>query len=136
MMRLLILFLGVAGLFSACGGSAAESDPTAEAIQSKSVAKEQLLQGTWVSDADANVSWTFASGQLTEALKGAQDRRQSGAYTLSDDCLNGDGNGATTPAGYLNLVNPDRCFFIVSLTDEALTLSYVGRGNTLRFRKQ
>ena len=133
-MRILTLLLVLAGLFTACGGSAAEAAPdnAAEAT----VDKADLLEGKWVSATDPNVSWTFADGQLTEGLKGEQDRSQSGAYTISDDCLNGDGSGVKSPEDYLNLVNPDRCFFIVGLTDKELTLSYVGRGNTLRFRKQ
>ena len=130
MMRILTFLLVISGLLSACGGSAAEG---AEEVAD---GKEQLLQGGWVSASDPNVTWSFANGQLTEGLKGEQTRSQSGSYTLSDDCLNGDGNGAVSPEGYLNLVNPDRCFFIVGLTADELTLSYVGRGNTLRFIKQ
>lgn len=134
MTRILIILLVFAGFLSACGGSAAET--ATDAAEEVTLGKDQLLQGTWVSAADANVSWTFTNGQLIEGLKAEQNRSQSGTYTLSDDCLNGDGNGATATEGYLNLVNPDRCFFIVSMTAEELTLSYVGRGNTLQFRKQ
>ncbi len=138
-MRILPLLLVVAVLFTACGGSAADAETAldaTEAVAPNNSVKEQILQGTWVSVSDANVSWTFQNGQLTESLKGEQDRSQTGAYSLSDDCVNGDGNGATSPEGYLNLVNPGRCFFFVSLTPEEMAIAYVGRGNILNFRKQ
>lgn len=137
-MRTLTVLFVLAGLLSACGGSAAENTTDVDNPEKGAdamAAKVDLLQGKWVSAADPNVSWTFTNGQLTEGLKGEQDRSQSGTYTLSDDCLNGDGSGATSPNNYLNLVNPDRCFFIVGLSEKELTLSYVGRGNTLRFIK-
>ncbi|MEM6772322.1 MAG: hypothetical protein AAF597_17230, partial [Bacteroidota bacterium] len=117
-------------------GSGDAAEVNVETPTNPTVEKTQLLQGKWISTKDTNVSWTFSGDQLTESLQGTPVRSQSGTYSLNDDCLNGDGSGAKAAASYLNLLNPDRCFFIVSLTEKELSLSYVGRGNTLRFTKQ
>lgn len=95
-----------------------------------------MLEGEWTSATDATVLWTFRDGNLTESLTGDNPQTLTGSFSINDDCTNGEGNGAKQEDGYLNLQNPTRCFYIVSLTKTEMALSYVGRGNTLRFIKK
>ena len=60
------------------------------------------------------------------------------AFVLSNKCLNEsdkDNGLGLEKDKYISCMESDLCWYIVSLNKDFLTLSYMGRGNTLKYKR-
>lgn len=90
------------------------------------------LEGTWKSLDDPRSGLAFAEGSKTDTYDGeAVATEKIGVF---DSC---DGDAPAEPATgqYLLETETGMCWFLISVAEETLELSYVGRGNTLRYRR-
>lgn len=105
--------------------------PPANARQAAPAGFADLLQGKWQSTDDPKAVVEFVGNQRKEA-------GISETFTLGDRCTNaGDAeNGAPAEKDhYITVAESDMCWYIVDLTADHLSLSYVGRGNTLEYKR-
>lgn len=92
------------------------------------------LQGNWQSIEDPNSRISFVGQQKVETYAGIPDARTESTIHLGADCLNGE-NPLSEEDTYISEPESDLCWAIVRLTDEELELAFMGRGNTLKYRK-
>ncbi|MFA5405079.1 MAG: hypothetical protein WC358_09110 [Ignavibacteria bacterium] len=98
--------------------------------------KNTVFEGTWISTEDANSQIQIKSNFWVELYEG--EKPDTFKFALGDSCL-ANINAKANPSGkYITVFDPDgnRCFFVVSVNDTKLDLSYVGRGNTLTYKKK
>lgn len=98
--------------------------------------KNTQLEGTWISTEDSKSSIEVKSNIWKELYTG--EKPEEFKFATGDSCL-ANANSKTNPSGkYITVFDPDgnRCFYIVSVNDSKLELSYVGRGNTLTYKKK
>ncbi len=55
-------------------------------------------------------------------------------YILSNTCINGEGT-ASKEDDYISGLKSKLCWYIISMDEENLSLSYLGRGNTLNYKR-
>jgi uncharacterized protein (TIGR02145 family) len=96
-----------------------------------------MLQGKWQSTEDASNYLVFEGNVRKEIAEGIEEWRIE-EFILSDKCMNeSDKGGYTTgeKGRYISVLKSNTCWYIVELDDSRLLLSYVGRGNTLTYRR-
>ncbi len=104
------------------------------ALASKS--KKELLQGKWLSDTDKEVT-LFFDGKFRKEKYG-NEGWDSEEFILSDRCENPSDSKRDYPRvseGYISQVKSDMCWSIDTLTESSLVLTYLGRGNSLSFKR-
>lgn len=98
---------------------------------------KDMLQGKWQSIDDKTNFLVFESNQRKEIIKGL-DKWETEEFILSNKCLNeSDKDNGIEPEKdkYISCKESDLCWYIVNINKELLTLSYVGRGNALTYKK-
>ena len=98
--------------------------------------KTSALEGNWVSTDDPNSELQVKGNDWIEIYKG--EKPETTKFATGDSCLAND-KAKTNPKGkYITVFDKDesRCFYIVNVSDSKLELSYVGRGNTLTYKKK
>lgn len=116
-----------------------DTTPKKDTIQKKEKepeAKNSILEGTWISTEDSKSVLQVKGNDWTELYEG--EKPDTYKFGFGDSCL-ANPNAKTNPNGkYITVFDVDgnRCFFIVSVNDSKLELSYVGRGNTLKYTKK
>lgn len=137
--------------FMACknaGSGKAEDSSTVEKpkVDTTSVGKTrdseasstlQLLQGKWQSMDDKSDFLVFDSNHRKEKAGGTGEWDDE-VFILSDHCQNESDSDSTRPGEkdkYISCKKSDLCWYITSLDYNRLTLSYMGRGNELRYKR-
>jgi len=95
----------------------------------------ELLQGKWQSEVDKTNYLVFDKNLRKEFAKG-MDKWDEEEFILSDNCLNEYNKSSNNPDekdSYITCKDSDLCWYIMSLTNNRLTLQYLGRGNTLTY---
>lgn len=92
---------------------------------------KSLLIGKWKSTDDQNNFIEFTSDVMIETNIGVKDIEE---YTLSNTCVNGEGI-ASKKDDYISGLKSELCWYIISIDEENLSLSFVGRGNTLNYKR-
>jgi hypothetical protein len=108
------------------------------AVTKKEVAEQKntQLEGTWISTEDSKSSIEVKSNIWKELYTG--EKPEEFKFATGDTCL-ANANSKSNPNGkYITVFDPDgnRCFYVVTVNDTKLELSYVGRGNTLTYKKK
>jgi len=110
---------------------------TKKAITQKSTM--ELLQGKWQSMDDKTNFLVFEKNHRKEANivdgKGNWDDEK---FVISDRCMNETDKNEeidTEKDKYISCMKSDLCWYIVKLDSTTLELSYMGRGNTLTYKK-
>lgn len=94
----------------------------------------ELIQGTWQSTDDPKSHIVFASAIKKDVYNGKVLSQTS--FLISDRCKNESNiSGEVAPDAFMTLPNEDQCFYILRLDDNLLQLNYVGRGNTLTYKR-
>jgi len=112
-------------------------DTTSKKESVKEVEKKNtILEGTWISTEDLKSQIQVKSNSWIELYEG--EKPDTLKFTLGDTCLANAGAKSNPDGKYITVFDPDgnRCFFIVKVNDSRLELSYVGRGNTLTYKKK
>jgi hypothetical protein len=95
-----------------------------------------LLEGTWISTEDAKSSLKIKGNSWTDMYKG--EKSFTNKFAVGDSCL-ADEKTKTNPKGrYITVFDgaDNMCYYIISVNGKNLDLSYVGRGNTLSYKKK
>ena len=138
----LIFIIAASLLFFSCSknenkSTIAPKDTTAKKESIKETEqKNTLLEGLWISDEDSKSSIQVKSNLWLEMYE--KEKTDTFKFALGDSCL-ANSEAKTNPNGkYITVFDPDgnRCFFIVNSENSKLELSFVGRGNTLRYTKK
>lgn len=99
----------------------------------------ELLQGKWQSIDDKTNFLIFENNHRKEAniIKGKGDWDDE-EFVLSDKCINDSDKDIELDKEkdkYISCLESDLCWYIVSIDEKTLSLSYMGRGNTLTYKK-
>lgn len=97
----------------------------------------ELLQGKWQHHSD-NTNFLIFENNHRKEIAGATDKWGDETFTLSNKCLNeSDIDNGIPPEKdkYISCIESDLCWYIVEINKENLTLSYMGRGNTLKYKR-
>jgi hypothetical protein len=95
-----------------------------------------MLQGKWQSMDDKTNVIMFDQNERKESSDGMKtwDKEE---FILSDKCSNesDQNNGMKLEKDkYISCKESDLCWYIVLINKDLLTLSYMGRGNTLKYK--
>lgn len=146
MTKTLLQLLGIATMvlsIASCAGNAENakkdqpSTPKQETKQTTKTNNMELLQGKWQSVDDKSNFVIFENNHRKEISAG-MDQWDDEEFILSDRCTNeGDKTAeeARETDRYISLERSDMCWYIIEISDKKLSLSYVGRGNTLTYKK-
>ena len=96
-----------------------------------------LLQGKWQHTEDTTNFLVFEGNNRKEIAEGMTDW-QDEAFILSNTCSNPSNKDSGIELEndkYISCPASDLCWYIVSIDKENLTLSYMGRGNTLTYKR-
>ena len=97
----------------------------------------QALQGKWRSlDDRSNILW-FDKNHRKEIAAGMKEWDDE-VFVLSNACKNATDKESESPPEtdkYISVAGSDMCWYIEKLTPTALVLSYIGRGNTLSYKR-
>ena len=95
----------------------------------------ELLQGKWVNDEDKTNFLVFENN-IRKEIAGDMDTWDEEEYILSDKCeIETDNSIKAEKDSYITCKNANLCWYIASITKENLTLTYLGRGNTLNYHR-
>lgn len=106
-----------------------------ENIIDKGSTNSELLQGKWQHVEDKSNYLIFENGLRKEIADGSENWDEE-KYVLSNSCLNisdKENNIKTEELLFISCLNSDMCWHILSLDENNLTLSYMGRGNSLNY---
>lgn len=96
-----------------------------------------LLQGKWQSTDDKTNFLIFENNQRKEIATGMNEWDVE-TFSLSDKCMNSSNISTQLPSekdNYISLSKTDMCYYIIELSATNLSLSYMGRGNTLNYTR-
>ena len=96
----------------------------------------QLLQGKWQAVDDKKNFLVFDKNERKETGDGST--WDSETYVLSNKCMNeSDLENGIEPEQdkYISCTKSDLCWYIVSINKDFLALSYMGRGNSLKYKR-
>lgn len=98
--------------------------------------KSTPLEGTWISADDKKYLVQIKSNEWTDFYVG--ERPEAFKFSISDSCVSSPNEKTNNSGKYVTIFDKsgDRCYFIVNVDPLNLELSYVGRGNTLKFKKK
>jgi hypothetical protein len=106
-----------------------QNKPTAASVQ-------ELLQGKWQSMDDKTVIIMFEKNERKESRDGMKTWDKE-VFELSNKCLNEsdkDNEIILETDKYISCQS-DLCWYIDSIDSNFLTLRYMGRGNTLKYKR-
>jgi hypothetical protein len=92
---------------------------------------KNLLIGKWQSTDDENNFVEFTKDARIETYGDYEDTER---YSISNSCKNG-GEIESNEDNYISGWMSELCWYIISVDDKNLSLSYVGRGNTLNYKR-
>jgi hypothetical protein len=96
-----------------------------------------LLQGKWQHIDDKSNYLMFEGNYRKETAEGMTGWDEE-EFSLSEKCLNEsdkDNGIEKEEAKYISCLKSDLCWYIIGVDEENLMLSYMGRGNTLTYRR-
>jgi hypothetical protein len=106
-----------------------------EAVKENEI-KNTVFEGAWISTEDTKSQVQVKANNWLEMYEG--EKTDTFKFAIGDSCL-ANINAKANPSGkYITVFDPDgnRCFYVVNVNDSKLELSYVGRGNTLTYKKK
>ena len=103
--------------------------------ESKNIA--ELLKGKWQHEEDKSNYLVFDKNLRKEIAEGL-DKWDEEPFVLSDACMNAGDVNPEIPKEkdrYISVAESDLCWYIIDVNENRLTLSYMGRGNTLKYNR-
>ena len=115
-------------------GTEIENNTTHENANTKTTF--QLLQGTWVNVEDPRSSLVFEDSRVKNRYDGIGNDTNI-RFSVGNTCSNGSNpDGSEEVDKYISTTGDAKeCYYIINLSKESLMLSFLGRGNTLTFKK-
>lgn len=114
------------------------TEPSSVALQDKPVSETfTLLQGKW-QHTDDKTNYLVFEGNIRKEIAGGMKQWDEEPFVLSDKCENAmDKENGSTPEKdkYISCPKSNLCWYIIGVDKETLSLSYMGRGNTLNYKR-
>jgi len=142
---LIVFIIAISFAITSCGKKPETKDTSTkkdtiakkeEVVKKDDVVKNSVVEGNWVSTDDPKSEIQVKDSDWTEIYSG--EKPETFKFGVGDSCL-ANPNAKTNEKGkYITVFDKDdnRCFYIVNVNDSKLELSYVGRGNTLTYKKK
>jgi small nuclear ribonucleoprotein (snRNP)-like protein len=105
--------------------------------KSNATSVQGMLQGKWQSVDDKTNVIMFDQNERKESSDGMKTWDKE-VFILSDKCSNesDQNNGMKLEKDkYISCKESDLCWYIVLINKDLLTLTYMGRGNTLKYKR-
>jgi small nuclear ribonucleoprotein (snRNP)-like protein len=105
--------------------------------KSNATSVQGILQGKWQSVDDKTNVIMFDQNERKESSDGMKTWDKE-VFILSDKCSNesDQNNGMKLEKDkYISCKESDLCWYIVLINKDLLTLTYMGRGNTLKYKR-
>lgn len=134
-MKNVFIALSICFCFSQSIGQSKDNKPTSENKNVTSII--ELIQGKWQSIDDKTNFLMFDENERNGSSDGMKTWDKE-AFVLSNKCLNeSDKDNALEleKDKYISCKESDLCWYIVAINKDFLTLSYMGRGNTLKYKR-
>lgn len=134
-MKNIFIAISICFCFSQAIGQSKDNKPTIE--KKNVISTNELLQGKWQSMDDKTNYLMFDKNERKEISDGMKTWDKE-TFVLSNKCLNESDkdNGLELEKDkYISCKESDLCWYIVSLNKDFLTLSYMSRGNTLKYKR-
>jgi hypothetical protein len=113
------------------------SDSIIKPNELKQTSNLDMLQGKWQHIDDSSNFLVFENNHRKEIVEGMKEWDDE-EFIISDNCKN-ESDKEREIIGekdrYISLAESDMCWYIIELDSSTLSLSYVGRGNTLTYEK-
>lgn len=97
----------------------------------------ELLQGKW-QHIDDTSNYLVFEGNHRKETAGGSDQWDDEPFVLSDKCANDFNKDSETEPEkdrYISCIASDLCWYIIDVDQKTLSLSYMGRGNTLTYKR-
>ncbi len=91
------------------------------------------LQGTWWSVDEEESTIRFEGNLMISGYPGQPDEPEN--YLIAATCAQAPEGAPREDGKYLVVPDAGRCYYLLSLTNTELEMSYVGSGDTLRYTK-
>ena len=134
-MKNIFIALSICFCFSQAIGQSKVNKSTTEKKNVASV--NELIQGKWQSIDDKRNFLMFDKNERKESSDGMKTWDKE-AFVLSNKCLNESDkdNGLELEKDkYMSCKESDLCWYIDFPSKDFLTLTYMGRGNTLKYKR-
>ena len=134
-MKNIFTALSICLCFSQAIGQSKANSSTTEKKNVLSV--NELIQGKWQSLDDKTNFLMFDKNERKESGDGMKSW-DTETFVLSNKCLNEtdiDNGVELEKDKYISCNESDLCWYIVYINKDFLTLSYMGRGNTLKYKR-
>jgi len=98
---------------------------------------KELLQGKWQSQEDQN-NYVEFKGNIRSEIGEGMTAPEEETFFLSDKCSNESDKETvkeSDPDNYITCIQSDMCWHIDKIDENTLMLTYVGRGNTLTYKR-
>lgn len=128
---LILLIVVVASLQGATSGKVPASDQVGQKTN------YELLQGKWQCTDDKTNFVIFEKNHKKEFAEGMEEWEDE-EFVLTDSCMN---NSGKNPAPrkekdrYISYPSSNLCCYLLKLDATTLSISYMGRGNTLNYKR-
>lgn len=125
---------------STAGGSNAGQSVSDELVSGPEAMRSgvaELLQGKWRHIEDTSNYLVF-EGNHRKEIAGGSDQWDDEPFVLSNKCVNDfnkDHDIKPEKDRYISCLASDLCWYIIDIDQETLSLSYMGRGNTLTYKR-
>lgn len=135
--NIIVLFILIVAISCGKGGyknTTSGVDSTKTKVQKSNL---DLLQGKWRNTDDTTNFLVFEKNHRKEIAAGMTEWDDE-EFILSYKCINESDKNLeiqNVKERYISLIKSDMCWYIVDLDDHSLTLSYMGRGNTLNYTR-
>lgn len=105
-------------------------------VKIEAVSDNSALEGVWVSLDDSKSTLEIKGNDWTDKYVG--EKSFSSKFAIGDSCLSDKNAKTNTKGKYITVFDgSDKfCYYIIDVSDAKLNLSYVGRGNTLSYKKK
>jgi hypothetical protein len=105
--------------------------------KASTLSTNDLLHGKWQNMDDKTNFVVFDKSERKEIAQG-MNNWDSEPFTLSNICINESDQemiGEPEKDKYISCRQSDVCWYIIEINKDFLTVSYIGRGNTLRYKR-
>ena len=103
--------------------------------ESSSNSKIDFLQGSWQNIDDPKSKMSFKGNLWIDTYEGMKEISKN-TFEINDQCANvTQQNAPKLKDGYISIAKLKQCYKIVKVDKEYLELSYVGRGNSLKYKR-
>lgn len=98
--------------------------------------KSTPLEGSWISVDDDKYLVQIKTNEWTDFYVG--ERPEAFKFSISDSCVSSPNEKTNNSGKYVTVFDKkgNRCYYIVNIDPQTLEFSYVGRGNSLKFKKK